>query len=137
MVSVVITPNFFVEDDCLLKKQPRDNLLRKWSRMIDFNFRIGREWKERTEKEHKILKHCPVVNPNPPIGDEVKSVMLIFHNQHMKPTQQLEVMGSVFVRVMQIKYSCYQLIADRRLRKFTSMMNSILRTDRVSGEYCP
>lgn len=124
-------------DDCMLKSQPRHNLSQKWLRMLEFNFRNNREWKKRTENEQKTVKHCGTVNPNPTLGDDIIHVMLSFHHEHLSPLQQLELMGSVFVRVIKLKYDCYTSVADRRLKKFSSMMNSILRTDRVSGDYCP
>lgn len=104
---------------------------------MEFNFRINREWKDRTEKPNKILKHCPVVNPNPELSDDIMHVIQIFHHEQMPPLQQLEIMASVFVKVMQLKFECFPTIGDRRLRKFGTMMNSILRTDRVSGTFCP
>lgn len=55
-------------DDCILQQVPRDNLLRKWTRMIDFNFRLDRSWKAVHIGEGKEMRKCHNMNAELPKG---------------------------------------------------------------------
>ena len=57
-------------DDCELQKAPRENLLKKWKRMINFNFRLDRNWKSKhTTPSQKFTKKCEIIDPDLPQGN--------------------------------------------------------------------
>ena len=52
------------------------------------------------------------------------------------PIQRIQTIAQFYFILISKKFDCLSRVRDRRLRKFNVMLTSILRDDRLAGEFC-
>ena len=52
------------------------------------------------------------------------------------PIQRIQTIAQFYFILISKKFDCLSRVRDRRLRKFNVMITSILRDDRLAGEFC-